>query len=242
MRYEMSSDNVFTKENLNMYLKELGKEFRKLNGKTMKAEIILIGGASVLANYNFRESTIDVDAVITASSAMKDAINIVGDRFELPTSWLNSDFIKTSSYSPKLIAVSKYYKTFSNVLEIRTVSSEYLVAMKLMAGRKYKNDFSDIVGIIFEQEQNAKPLNLESIQLAFKNLYGDWTNIGTEPRIFIENLFDKRNFEEIYESIKRDETVSRNTLVNFEKHYPNTLKENNANDILETLKKRKANF
>lgn len=29
----------FTKENLDMYLKELAKEFRKLNGKTMPAEI-----------------------------------------------------------------------------------------------------------------------------------------------------------------------------------------------------------
>lgn len=36
-----------------MYLKELAKEFRKLNGKTMPAEIILIGGAAVLANYGF---------------------------------------------------------------------------------------------------------------------------------------------------------------------------------------------
>ncbi len=39
----------FTKDNLDMYLKELAKEFRKLNGKTMPAEIILVGGASVLA-------------------------------------------------------------------------------------------------------------------------------------------------------------------------------------------------
>ena len=44
----MSSDskNVFTKENLDTYLKELAKEFRKINGKSMPAEIILIGGAA----------------------------------------------------------------------------------------------------------------------------------------------------------------------------------------------------
>lgn len=47
----MSSDVIsFNKENLDVYLKELAKEFRKQNGKTMPAEIILIGGASVLAN------------------------------------------------------------------------------------------------------------------------------------------------------------------------------------------------
>jgi len=49
----MSIDTPFTKENLNTYLKELGKEFRKLNGKKMPAEIILIGGAAILASYGF---------------------------------------------------------------------------------------------------------------------------------------------------------------------------------------------
>ena len=52
----MSSENknFFTKQNLDTYLKELAKEFRKLNGKDMPAEIILIGGAAILANYGFR--------------------------------------------------------------------------------------------------------------------------------------------------------------------------------------------
>lgn len=77
----MSTDNqnTFNKENLDLYLKELGKEYRKLVGKGMPTEIILIGGAAILANYGFREMTTDVDAVIKAASSMKDAINTVGD-------------------------------------------------------------------------------------------------------------------------------------------------------------------
>lgn len=77
----------FTKENLDSYLKELAKEFRKINGNKMPAEIILIGGASVLINYGFREMTYDMDAIIQASSSMKDAINSVGDRMGLPNGW-----------------------------------------------------------------------------------------------------------------------------------------------------------
>lgn len=89
----MSSDGtlVFTKENLDCYLKELAKEFRKLNGKSAHAEIILVGGAAVLANYGFREMTADLDAVIEAASSMKDAINRVRDKFSLPNGWLNAD-------------------------------------------------------------------------------------------------------------------------------------------------------
>ena len=86
----MSTDTPFTKENLNEYLKELGKEFRKRNGKKMSAEIVLIGGAAILANYGFREVTYDIDAIILASSVMKEAINHVGDKLGLPSGWLNN--------------------------------------------------------------------------------------------------------------------------------------------------------
>ena len=95
----MSSKISFTKENLDRCLRELGKEFRRLNGTAMPAEITLIGGASVLANYGFRDMTYDVDAMIRASSAMKEAINRVGDRLGLPAGWLNSDFTRTKSYT-----------------------------------------------------------------------------------------------------------------------------------------------
>lgn len=58
----MLSNNVkaFTKDNLDIYLKELSREFRKLNGKQMPAEIILVGGASILINYGFRDAPMTV--------------------------------------------------------------------------------------------------------------------------------------------------------------------------------------
>ena len=70
----MSADKPFTKENLDSYLKELAKEFRKKNGTRMPAEIILIGGASILINYGFREMTYDMDAIIKSSGAMRETM------------------------------------------------------------------------------------------------------------------------------------------------------------------------
>ena len=49
--------------------------------------------------------TYDMDAIIQASSSMKDAINSVGDRMGLPNGWLNADFMKTTSYTPKVDSV-----------------------------------------------------------------------------------------------------------------------------------------
>lgn len=182
----MSADKPFTKENLDNCLKELAKEFRKKNGNKVPAEIILIGGASILINYGFREMTYDMDAIIKSSSAMKDAINTVGDRLGLPLGWLNTDFVNTDSYTPRLTGYSKYYKTFSNILQVRTVSSEYLVAMKLMAGRQYKNDLSDIVGVLIEQEERGDALTLDRIKKAVVDLYDYYDKIPENSRIFMK--------------------------------------------------------
>ena len=118
----MSSEKQFefTKENIDLYLKEVAKEYRKQAGKKMPAELVLIGGASVLINYGFRNMTTDIDALIQAASAMKEAINRVGDRYGLPLGWLNADFTNTDSYSVKLSQFSEYYKTYAKIETIRT--------------------------------------------------------------------------------------------------------------------------
>ena len=71
----MSAENTITKENLDFYLRELAKEYRKLNGTKVKAEIILVGGAAVLANYGFREMTVDIDATKTWKDSNGNTVN-----------------------------------------------------------------------------------------------------------------------------------------------------------------------
>ena len=239
----MSSENsnYFTKENLNTYLKELGKEYKKINGKSMPAEIILIGGAAILANYGFREMTTDIDAVIHAVSSMKEAINHVGDKYNLPNGWLNADFMKTDSYSSKLDQYSVYYREFSNVLTVRTVSAEYLIAMKLCSGRKYKKDLSDVIGILAEHEKRGEPITMGRIDKAVTDLYGSWEKISEDSKNFIQEAMEKGNFEKAYDEISAEENKSKGLLINFEQDYPGVTNTANVNDILKNLKKKKEN-
>ena len=234
------SDTLFTRDNLDSCLKELAKEFRKINGSRIPAEIILIGGASVLINYGFREMTYDMDAIIQASSSMKDAINHVGDRLGLPNGWLNADFMHTGSYSPKLMEYSVKYRQFSNVLEVRTVSAEYLVAMKLCSGRKYKKDLSDIIGILYEHEKRGVPLTMEDIDRAICNLYGSWDRIPADSVAFIQNIMKNGDLEKVYQAVRDEEKRSKELLVQFEADYPEVTNTENADTILEALKRRKA--
>ena len=235
----MSADKPFTKENLDGYLRELAKEFRKKNGNKMSAEIILIGGASILINYGFREMTYDMDAIIKSSGAMKEPINTVGDRLELPVGWLNTDFANTKSYTPRLVEYSKYYKTFANILQVRTVSAEYLVAMKLMAGRQYKNDLSDIVGILIEQEERKKPLSFEVIQKAIVDLYDSYDKVPEDSRVFMEAIYNKEDLHDFYRQCREIEQENKDTLVGFQENYPGVLNGDNLADVLKAARAKK---
>ena len=231
----MSADMPITKESLDTYLKELGKRYRRINGKTMPVEIILIGGASILINYGFRDSTYDIDAVIEAASAMKDAINYVTDQLGLPNGWLNDDFKYTKSYSPWLVQFSQYYRTFSNVLQVRTVTGEYLVAMKLMAFRQYKHDISDVVGILREHTNSGDPLSWERIDAAVCNLYDSWENMPDNAQSLIQSILADEDLDALYDAYAQEETAAKDALITFEEKYPDVLKEDNLADILNHL-------
>ena len=236
----MSSEKrfEFTKDNIDLYLKEVAKEYRKQAGKKMPAELVLIGGASVLINYGFRNMTTDIDALIQAASAMKDAINRVGDRYDLPHGWLNADFTNTDSYSVKLSQFSVYYKTYANIVTIRTVEAEYLIAMKLRSGRQYKSDLSDILGILSEHQKRGTPISMEQIRRAVSDLYGAWESLPETSQAFIENVMEDGRFEELYEQTACGEKEVGALLLQFEQNYPHVVTGKNVNEIAGNLQKK----
>ena len=237
----MPSENriEFTKENLDTYLKEVAREYRRLAGKGMPAELILIGGASILINYGFRGMTTDIDALILASSAMEDAILRVEEKFDLPHGWLNADVTRTESYTPKLKEYSVYYRQYANVLTLRTVSAEYLVAMKLRSGRQYKNDLSDVLGILAEHEKRRTPLTMEQIKKAVCDLYGDWNALTEKSQRFMEDVMNDGHFDALYQQVSASEQDAYNALLRFEKNYPGVTNEANVDEIIKSLQKKK---
>ena len=231
--------NYFSSDNLDEYLKELSEEFKKLNGKSIPAEVTLVGGAAILANYGFRDKTYDVDAVIRASSSMKQAANNVADKFNLDNNWLNSEFMHTASYSPKLEQYSQYYRTYSNIVEFRTVSAEYLVAMKLMSGRKYKNDFSDVAEIMWEHQKNNDPLSRERIDKAIENLYGDKEKIPEHSTTFLDYICSSTDLEKDAQVCREMEKINFQFLSQFNDEYKNVVNDKNANQVLISIKNGK---
>lgn len=229
----LSEKFTLNKSNIDFFLKELSKEIKKEYGRHANVELLIAGGAAIMMNYSFRDSTTDIDAIVSSQMSIKDAINRVGDKYDLPNGWLNSDFKQTTSYSPKIVAHSKFYKTFNQVLNVRIIEPEYLIAMKLKSNRQYKYDVSDIVGIIKEQ----KNLSFEKIINAAKEFYGNDDFISKETRhILNEALENKTN--DFYEKIRKEEENNKNKLIKFEKEYQDVLTADNVEDILNSLNKK----
>lgn len=229
---------LYSKENLDDILRELGKTFRRLNGKTIPAEMILIGGAAIIASYEFRAATTDIDALIQASSAMKDAINQVGDHYGFSRDWLNQDFRKTASYSDKIVQYSVPYRTFSNILHVRTLPAEYIIAMKLCSFREYKYDKSDVIGLIKESG-----VSRAQIEQAVSNLYGNWDYLarGEWASRLLDEVYEADDLENLYAKYREEEQSSFELLKQLDEQYDDLLTRDNVNSVIAAAKKARKN-
>ena len=138
----------------------------------------------------------------------------------------------------KLSQFSVYYKTYANIVTIRTVEAEYLIAMKLRSGRQYKSDLSDILGILAEHEKRGTPISMEQIRKAVFDLYGGWEKLPESSQAFIENVMEDGRFEELYEQTASGEKEVGALLVQFEQNYPNVVTGKNVNEIAGNLQKK----
>lgn len=239
MRGRLMDGVLISKETIDSLLAELAKEYKRISGRKMHAEIIMVGGAAIVSQYGFRASTTDIDAIILASSAMDEAIKNVGEKKNLPWGWINQDFKKTTSYSPKIREYSKYYKTFYNILEVRVLPSAYIVAMKLASLRLYKYDISDIVGII-----SSESINREQIEKAVADLYGDFSGLAQPEKAeqILDNIFKSDNLEEMYNDTRKDEISNKAVLKNIQETNPDILKTDSISNILEAARRKKTDL
>jgi hypothetical protein len=111
--------------------------------------------------------------------------------------------------------------------------------MKLKSGRRYKNDLSDIVGVISEHRSKGKPLSYEQIDKAVCDLYGSWDGISGELQDFTISLLEQSADPSLYERYRESENQAKDILLDFERQHPNVSNEDNINAILEKTKQKK---
>lgn len=204
----MHVDETITNENINKILNIFAKEYKKCCGNT-PAEVIIVGGGSIVINYQFRNMTQDLDVILKAASGVKDAIKNTSEKLNLPEDWMNTDFKFLPSYSDKLEEVSKYYRSLNNgFLEIRTIQSEYLIAMKMQSGREYGHDIPDIIGIIRSEKIKNNNIDYDTIVDAGKYLYADKFNVSENLQMRVKK-YCNLTIEELQEEYKNQIEISK---------------------------------
>jgi hypothetical protein len=133
-------------QEIEMYLAKLGQELQDV-GLEHPVPILLVGGAFMLTQIHNRATTGDIDIVLkdiedTTNSQtyqiFKAAIRTVASRYNIPTSWLNdviSDFLRDIGNVPEGILWRSY-----GMLEVCLPPNEYILALKLLAGRQKDRD------------------------------------------------------------------------------------------------------
>ena len=204
-----------TRANARDIIRRFARQYRKALGKT-PAEIIIVGGGSIMLNYKFRDSTQDFDVILQAASGIKDVISQFADENNLPRDWMNTDFVKTASYSDVLKEVSRHYCWLNNnTLEIRTVSGVYLIAMKIIARRDYRNDISDAVGILIEETEAGNHISYDDIEAAYKKLYHAVPDTKTQQQFRDLCAKNVEELKALYDSQKAAESLVGRQLISY---------------------------
>jgi len=127
------------KEDIEKYLRMLGQELQQ---RQVTGEILLAGGAVMLLEVQNREVTKDIDAYFNPEQAnvIREAAKVVAQREGLADDWIN-DGVKGFFYQQP---PTKKWAEYPG-LRIYLTSLDYLLAMKVVAGRP--QDIDDIKAI-----------------------------------------------------------------------------------------------
>jgi hypothetical protein len=122
-------------------------------------EIAIYGGSAILFQFDWRKTSVDVDARVTSEGnhgILIDSVHEAADRLRLPRSWLNESvaaYARRGESDADRIEVGLYPSPERFGLRVTAAKPEYVLAMKLKAMERVTaddRDFQDAVGLGIE--------------------------------------------------------------------------------------------
>lgn len=164
--------------------KELRKKFRGMP-RDYRADLYVVGGANIVTSLHTRQATLDIDAMWTIGSDMRDCINKVSDRLGLSHEVINCNFKTTKSYTNAIVTNSSVYKVYDRLV-VRNVNPDLLLCMKLVSFRPAKvQDTLDANDIIVRLKNLGYTVTTETICQSIIKYYGSLDVLSKEARLFI---------------------------------------------------------
>ncbi|EFH84381.1 DUF6036 family nucleotidyltransferase [Ktedonobacter racemifer] len=127
------------------YLQALDEELEKRTKVRKPVRLAVVGGVYMMFFVQNRASTKDIDVVPLdfpdtmnpnqETKAFRSAINAVAKRYQLTRDWMN-DIV--ASFTPEMGPIT-LWRSYTN-LQIYVPKAEYILALKLLAGRARDED------------------------------------------------------------------------------------------------------
>lgn len=103
--------------------------------------------------------------------------------------------------------------------------------MKMVSGRVYKNDLSDIVGILLAEHQMGNYINREKIEKSICELYSSLNIVHEDIYKSVYRILDKGNLNEIYNFYLESEKNAKEQILQLRNLNDNILVENDFTDF-----------
>ena len=109
--------------------------------------------------------------------------------------------------------------------------------MKMRARRNYRNDISDAIGILIEEQETGNRIAYDELEKAYRKLYQELPNSETREqfRKICSKSIDELKI--IYDSQKETEKTVGKKLVNYNEHGADINTEN-VEDVVARIKEK----
>jgi len=148
-----------------------------LDKKTL-GEIAIYGGSAIILQFDWRKTSIDVDARVVSvgnHGVIMDAVHQAAKRLGLPRSWLNENvmmYARRGERDTDRVFVGLYPSPERFGLRVTAARPEYILAMKLRALERItsaERDFNDAVKLAIE----CGVTTLEEIRDVHRRYFGN---------------------------------------------------------------------
>ena len=111
----------------------------------------------------------------------------------------------------------------------------------MMSARGYRNDISDIIGVLIYAWKDGRRISATQIEKAVDFLYEDKKTLISEDLLrMVQDLTTKEldELNKIYQDEKKSEDEVRKEILAIDKNYPGTVKEDTVDSIVNTIRSR----
>ena len=116
--------------------------------------------------------------------------------------------------------------------------------MKMVAARSYRNDISDIIGILLYAQKAGNRITMEQIDHALSVLYDNPEGIVREELFRQVERYTNMDCSDLYTAyweMKDKEKRTKEDIVEISEKYPDVVAEKSVESIIEEIRKKRGN-